>query len=150
MSTTTTTTTQQKEVPANAEVGWQVLSNDQGTKYRVKAEEYDLAEESASSDAPAASGPPFKDVKVTWRFGTEGAPDKDVQEQTSITWYKLAKAPWYSPYTYELTIVAKDTYNFKFTDMEPDTYSLDVYQNAGSHYVQYSSKNPTIVSISGS
>ncbi|KAH7036045.1 uncharacterized protein B0I36DRAFT_373282 [Microdochium trichocladiopsis] len=137
------------EVPANANVGWQDLSSNQGEKYRVKAENYDLADEASNGDAVAASGPQFKNVQVRWEVGTQGAPIKEVQEKTSITYYKLSKAPWWSPFKYELTITAKDTYDFRFTDEEPDTYKIDVYQNAGSHYVQYDSPRPTIVSISG-
>lgn len=140
---------QQGEIPAGAEVGWQQQTTDNDAKYRVKADDYDIEEAAGSGDAPAASGASFKDVAVNWRVGTQGAPSKDVQEVTSITYYSLKKAPWYSVFTYELTIIAKDTYKFQFTDEEPDTYTLDVYQNSGSHYVQYSSKAPTIVKISG-
>lgn len=67
----------------------------------------------------------------------------------SITYYKLGKAPWYSPYTYELTIHATDTYDFISTDESADSYGLNVYQNGRPHYVQYRSGKPTIVSISG-
>lgn len=140
---------QQEAVPADAHVGWQEQTSGNDAKYVVKADEYDIEEAAGSGDAPAASGPSFSDVGVNWRVGTEGAPSKDVQEQTSITYYRLKKAPWYSIYTYELTIVAKDTYKFSFTDEEPDTYTIDVYQNSGSHFVQYNSKAPTIVRISG-
>lgn len=72
-----------------------------------------------------------------------------MQEQTSISYYSLEKAPWYSVYSYELTIVAQDTYDFQFVDQEFDTYSLRIYQNSGSHIVEFNSNSPTIVQISG-
>ncbi|KAJ1324701.1 hypothetical protein MN608_09404 [Microdochium nivale] len=140
---------QKGEIPEGAQIGWQERTTGNKAKYQVKAEEYNIEEAAGSGDGPAASGPSFSNVAVNWRVGTEGAPSEEVQETTSITYYRLKKAPWYSVYTYELTIFAKDTYNFKFTDEEPDSYTIDVYQNSGSHFVQYSSKAPTIVKISG-
>ncbi|KAH6680103.1 hypothetical protein F5X68DRAFT_234620 [Plectosphaerella plurivora] len=140
----------QSEIPGDAEVGWQEKTTGNDAKYRVKAEDYDIQEADGSGDGPEASGPAFSNVAVNWVVGTQGVPSDQVQQQTSITYYTLKKAPWWSIYTYELTITATDTYDYKFTDASGDTYTLDVWQNSGSHYVQYRSDAPTIVSISGS
>lgn len=83
-----------------------------------------------------ASGPIFSNVKVDWDAGTSGAPSADVQNTTAITWYKLDKAPWYSIYTWQLTINCTDTYNYQFTDATNDSYSLDVYSTSTSHEVE--------------
>ncbi|KAG7422249.1 hypothetical protein ACKAV7_000155 [Fusarium commune] len=139
------------QVPSDAEQGWNQLSSNNGADYRVKASDYDINDKPAdSADEPSASGPSFKNVKVHWTVGSEGVPSEDVQDETGITWYKLDKAEWWSPYTYKLTIVAKDTYNYVFYDESGDYYTLGVWQNAGTHSVEYRSGKPTIVSISGS
>lgn len=140
---------QESEVPKGAKEGWLDEESDNNVKYAVKAAEYDISKVSKEGNAPDASGPSFKDVSVYWTVGSSGAPSTDVQNRTSITWYKLEKAPWYSPYQYELTFNAKDTYHFYFTDEEPDTYGVNVFQNGGSHFVQYRSAKPTIVKITG-
>ena len=137
-------------IPQDAEVGWQELASSKGEKYRVKASDYEIGDKPAGTeDEPSASGPSFKDVEVYWTVGSEGAPSQDVQNRTAITWYKFSKAPWYSVYTYRLTISTKDTYNYTFWDQEPDYYKLDVWQNSGTHTVEFSSGSPTIVRISG-
>lgn len=61
----------------------------------------------------------------------------------------MKKAPWWSVYTYELTFNTRDTYNYYFGDQTNDAYNVNVYQNAGTHVVNYSSDAPTIVKISG-
>ena len=141
---------QQKEAPADANVGWQDLKSEKGDGYRVKASEYDISASAQETDAPAASGPSFSGVSVNWTYGTSGAPSNDVQNRTAITWYKLDKAEWWSPFQYKLTINCSDSYDYEFKDGTGDTYKLNVWQNAGSHEVEYRSSNPTIVSISGS
>ncbi|KAF5673254.1 hypothetical protein FDENT_10347 [Fusarium denticulatum] len=139
------------QVPPDAEVGWNQLSSNNGASYRVKASDYDIADKPADSgDEPAATGPSFNNVKVHWTVGSEGAPSQDVQDETAITWYKLEKAEWWSPFSYKLTISTKDTYNYVFHDESGDGYTLGVWQNAGTHSVEYSSGKPTIISISGS
>ncbi|KXJ85352.1 hypothetical protein Micbo1qcDRAFT_198870 [Microdochium bolleyi] len=146
-------TSQLPEHHPETTTGWQEESSGNGEKYRVKAEAYDLAEEVArGTHTIAASGPSFDNVAVDWKVGTEGVTTKEVQERTSIIFYKLAKIPFPTPWPlpqYELTIIAKDSYHFYFTDGEPDTYGLNVIQNVGSHYLQYRSSSPNIVKISG-
>ena len=96
-------------------------------------------------------GSSFKDVKVYWTVDSSGAPSTDVQNQTGITYYKLGKAEWFSPYTWKLTINTNSTYDYYFKDQSPgDPYEINVYQNAGTHEVEYRSDQPNIVSISGS
>ena len=141
---------QQKEAPADANVGWQDLKSKKGEGYRVKASDYDISTSAKEADAPAASGPSFSDVAVYWTVGSSGAPSNDVQNRTAITWYKLETAAWWSIFKYKLTINCADTYNYRFTDQEPDTYGLDVFGNSGSHSLEYRSNSPTIVKISGS
>ena len=142
---------QQKEASADANVGWQDLKSEKGEAYRVKASDYDIASASAeAADAPAASGPSFSDVAVNWTVGSSGTTTSDVQNRTAITWYKLERAELFSIYQYKLTVNCADTYDYKFTDQEPDTYRLNVFQNAGTHSLEYRSHSPTIVKISGS
>ncbi|KAI8159609.1 hypothetical protein K4K49_004010 [Colletotrichum sp. SAR 10_70] len=140
----------QEQPPPDAEVGWQELKTENGNKYRVKADDYDIADRDPDGDEPAAAGPPFKDVEVYWTVGSSGAPSQDVQNKTAITWYRLDKAPWYVYYKYRLTINTNDTYNYEFTDQSPDTYSLGVWQKSVTHTVDFDSSSPTIVKISGS
>lgn len=142
----------QQQEPANANVGWEELKSDKGIEYRVKASDYNIANKPTGEEAnsAASSGPKFSNLSVYWTVGSSGAPSTDVQNKTAITWYKLEKAEWWSTYSYKLTISCKDTYNYTFNDEEPDSYGLNVWQNAGSHSVEYSSSKPTIVSISGS
>lgn len=141
----------QKQVPADANVGWEEMKSQKGEKYRVKADDYDIAAKPTDeeADATAANGPSFDDVSVYWTVGTSGAPSLDVQNKTAITWYKLEYAEWYSYFKYKLTFSCIDKYNYKFKDQEPDTYACNVWQNPGTHSVEYDSKAPTIVSISG-
>ena len=140
---------QKKEVPADAQTGWVDSKSKTGQGFRVKASEYDISTATKKHVAALAHGPAFKDVEVYWTLGSSGAPTQDVQNRTGITWYKLAEAPWYSPWDHELTINTTKTYNYHFTDQWPDTYDLNVFINGGSHYVQYDSGKPTIVKISG-
>lgn len=142
----------QKQAPPNANVGWEELKSDKGNEYRVKASDYNIAEKPTGEEAnsAAASGPKFSNVPVRWTVGSSGAPSSDVQNQTAITWYKLKKAEWWSPFQYKLTINCNDTYDYDFKDEEPDSYRVNVLQNSGSHSVEYRSDAPTIVSISGS
>jgi len=139
-------------IPADANVGWEELKSSSGAKYRVKAADYDITDKPTDeANETEASGPSFKDVRVNWKLGTEGVPDEDVQRRTAITWYKLAEAEWYSPFKYKLTINCKDTYCYFFTDKDepkPDKYMLNVFQNPGTHSLEFGSKNPTITSIS--
>ncbi|KAF4985856.1 hypothetical protein FGRMN_11072, partial [Fusarium graminum] len=138
----------QESVPNDANVGWQDLETNNGAKYAVKADDYDIADRPAStSDEISARGPDFSDVSVNWGTHTSGAPPQDIQDKTGITWYSLNKAPWYRPYTWRLTINVNDTYNYVFKDQSGDTYSLSTWQ-LGTHTVDYSSDNPTIISIS--
>jgi hypothetical protein len=140
----------EQQAPADANIGWEDLKSNQGENYRVKASEYDIADRPfGPEDEPAASGPPFN-VQVNWPVGSEGAPSEEVQDKTAITYYKLEKAPWYSLFKYKLTIITQDTYNYNFYDQEPDSYNLNIWQTAGSHTVEFNSKNPTITSITGS
>ena len=142
---------EQQQAPPDANVGWAELKSDNDQSYRVKASDYDITEKPvAEANSVAASGPSFSDVSVYWTVGTSGAPSTDVQNRTAITWYKLEKAEWYSPYQYKLSINCSDTYDYKFTDSSPDTYTLNVFQNPGTHEVEYRSGSPTITSISGS
>ncbi|KAG9853768.1 hypothetical protein KCU98_g2810, partial [Aureobasidium melanogenum] len=137
-------------VPADANVGWEELQSSSGSRYRIKASNYDIADKPTDeANIAEASGPSFQDLPVNWHYGTEGAPSQDIQNRTAITWYKLQKAEWYSPFSYKLTINCKDTYTYRFTDETGDTYKLDVWQNSGTHSVEYSSDKPTIVKISG-
>ncbi|MCJ1282092.1 hypothetical protein MMC26_001415 [Xylographa opegraphella] len=142
----------QKQAPADANVGWEELKTDEGHAYRVKATDYNIADKPTGEELNSAdaSGPKFKDVAVYWTVGSSGAPSVDVQNKTAITWYKLETAEWWSPYQYKLTINCTDHYDYYFTDESPDSYELDVWQNSGSHEVEYRSSKPTIVKISGS
>ena len=140
------------QAPEDANVGWEELKSNKGQEYRIKASDYDIADKPTSEGehSVAASGPNFSDVPVHWTVGSSGAPSTDVQDKTAITWYKLEKAELLSIFQYKLTINCNDTYNYKFTDQSSDTYTLDVWQNAGTHSLEYSSSRPIIVSISGS
>ena len=142
----------QQQAPADANVGWEELKSEKGNDYRVKASEYNIADKPTGEEANtvAASGPSFSNVSVYWTVGSSGAPSSDVQNKTAITWYKLEKAEWYSPFQYKLTINCNDTYDYTFNDQEPDSYELNIWQNPGSHSVEYRSSKPIIVSISGS
>ena len=140
---------QHNKLPKEAITGWDDLKSKGGNEYRVKALDYDISTE-GDGKTPDAKGPSFKDVAVYWTVGTSGAPSIDVQNKTAITWYKLDYAEWWSPYKYKLSINTLDTYDYYFTDQSPDSYQLNVYQNAGTHEVEYRSDKPAIVSISGS
>lgn len=142
----------QQQAPADANVGWEELKSDKGQAYRVKASDYNIADKPVGEEAnaAAASGAGFSKVSVNWTVGSSGAPSSDLQDKTAITWYKLEEAEWFSPYKYKLTINCKDTYDYTFFDKASDAYSISVWQNAGSHSVEYRSDNPTIVSVSGS
>ncbi|KAK1673271.1 hypothetical protein BDP55DRAFT_634213 [Colletotrichum godetiae] len=137
-----------EQAPPDAEIGWQELETDNGGSYRVKADEYDISDP-VEADECAASGPPFSNVQANWTVGSEGAPPDDVQNQTATTWYKLKQAPWYSIYKWRLTINVQDTYDYSFTDKSGDSYRLNVLTLSETHYVDYDSSDPTIVSISG-
>lgn len=103
--------TDQEQKPADADVGWAELKPSEGDTYRAKASDYNIAEiPEAEANEFAASGPSFSNVSVYWTVGTEGSPSTDVQNQTAITWYKLAKTPWWNVvFTYELSFNTKDT-----------------------------------------
>ncbi|KAG9506589.1 hypothetical protein J7337_000122 [Fusarium musae] len=135
------------QAPSDAKVGWNQLLSNNGAPYRVKASDYDIADKPA--DSADESGPNFENVKVYWTVGSEGVTSRDVQYETGITWYKLDWAELRSPFTYKLTIVAQDTYNYVFYDETGDGYTLGVWQGARTHNVEYGSRKPTIVSISG-
>lgn len=139
----------QEQPPADANVGWQELKSEKGEKFRVKASDYDISDPPEGGDAPSASGPKFNGVSVNWRVGTSGNTSSEVRNKTAITWYKLEKAPWWSIYTYRLSINCEDTYNYRFYDEEPDNYDINVWNNAGTHTVEFKSERPTIVSVSG-
>ncbi|KAL8782841.1 MAG: hypothetical protein Q9195_009562 [Heterodermia aff. obscurata] len=143
---------EEQQAPPDANVGWAEMKSDKGDGYRVKASDYDISDKTINEEANsvAASGPKFDNVSVYWTVGSSGAPSQDVQNRTAITWYKLEKAEWYSPYQYKLSFNCADTYNYSFKDQEPDTYGVNVFQNPGTHSVEYRSKAPIIVSISGS
>ena len=132
--------------------GFFTLKSEAGKEYGVKADDYNIAEKANDTEANVAnaSGPKFDNVAVYWTVGSSGYPSQDVQNKTAITWYKLEKAPLLSWFQYTLTINCNDTYDYKFTDQEPDTYGLSVWSNSGTHYVSYRSSAPTIVKISGS
>ena len=133
-------------------VGWEELKSDKDQEYRVKASDYNIADKPTGEGehSVAASGPSFKDVFVYWIVDTSGAPSTDIQNKTAITWYKLERTNRFSVFQYRLSIKCSDTYDYKFTDQSPDTYTLDVWQNAGTHILEYRSSEPTIRSISGS
>ncbi|KAK4930442.1 hypothetical protein LTR66_016106 [Elasticomyces elasticus] len=142
---------QKGEIPAGANDSLKELKDSAGNSFRVKAADYDINEKpTGEAHQTDASGPKFTGQSVYWTTGSSGNTTTDVSNKTSITWYKLGKAPWYSPYTWELTINCTDTYDFEFHDESGDKYELNVYLNSGSHYVQYSSGQPTITSIDGS
>lgn len=127
---------------------WQYrpLNENSGT-YRVKAEEYDISDDHNGEEG-AASGPPFN-VQVDWTVGSEGEPSEYVQNQATIGWCKLSKAPWWSMYTYRLTFQSDDNYNFSFTDKSNNSYSLNKWADSHVHFLEFNSSDPTIVSISG-
>ena len=141
-----------QQAPEDANVGWEELKSDKDQDYRVKASDYNIADKPTGEGehSVAASGPSFSNVSVYWTVGSSGATSTDVQNKTAITWYKLEKASLFSIYQYKLSVNCSDTYNYKFTDQEPDTYTLNVWQNSGTHSLEYRSSGPTIVSISGS
>ncbi|KPM43291.1 hypothetical protein AK830_g3277 [Neonectria ditissima] len=140
----------QEQAPADANVGWQDLTSDKGQTYRVKASDYDIGDKPTDDgDAVAASGPKFASVPVRWTVGSSGSTSDEVRNKTAITWYKLDKAPWYSPKKYRLSINVEDTYDYRFFDEEPDYYGISVWQTAGTHTVEFDSDRPTIVSVSG-
>lgn len=135
--------------PETGNAGWFEPKN---VEYRVKAEDYDIKEAAEDSkDSPNASGEPFS-VGCDWNVNSEGTPDQGFQERTGITWWKIEKAPWYSPFTWQLTFNCRDSYHYIFTD-ETDSsggsYHVDVYVN-GVHSVQYRSDRPKIHKVSGS
>ena len=43
-----------------------------------------------------------------------------------------------------------DTYRYRFTDQEPDTYKLNVWQDSGPYSLEYRLSDTFIVSTSGS
>ncbi|WAO95815.1 Hypothetical protein NCS54_01345900 [Fusarium falciforme] len=141
---------EQGQAPADANIGWQELKSSTGQTYRVKAADYDIGNKPEDeNNIVAASGPKFPAVKVHWEVGTSGNTDDETRDRTAITWYKLEKAPWYSPKQWRLTIACEDTYNYRFFDEEPDYYDLNVWLTSGTHWVEYDSERPTIVSVSG-
>ncbi|KAK1709714.1 hypothetical protein CaCOL14_012404 [Colletotrichum acutatum] len=136
-----------EQAPPDAELGWLDLENENGEMYRIKAEEYDISEDH-DEDEGAASGPPFV-VQADWTVGSDGEPSGDVQNQATIGWYQLSKAPWWSMYTYRLTFQSEDNYNFSFTDKSNNSYSLNKWAGSYVHLLEFNSSDPTIVSISG-
>ncbi|KAM6510878.1 hypothetical protein FSOLCH5_011324 [Fusarium solani] len=141
---------EQGQVPADANIGWQELKSSTGQTYRVKAADYDIGDKPEDeNNIVAASGPKFSSVKVHWEVGTSGNTDDETRDRTAITWYKLEKAPISSPKQWRLTIACEDTYNYRFFDEEPDYYDLNVWLTSGTHWVEYNSERPTIVSVSG-
>ncbi|KAI1323313.1 hypothetical protein F5Y16DRAFT_350352 [Xylariaceae sp. FL0255] len=137
-----------QKAPESAQMGWAKLESDSGKDYNVKASDYDMNDEVKDKDSLNANGPSFQ-IDVNWTFPSSGSPDQEFQNKTGITWYKLDKAPWYSLKKYRLTIACKDTYNYSFTDKEPDTYWLNVWATSSTHTVEYDSRNPDIVKITG-
>jgi hypothetical protein len=142
---------EQLQAPADAKLGWAEMTSDNGGDYRVKASDYDIADQpdGEGGNVTAANGPTFLDEPVNWSCPSSGTPSQEFQNKTGITWYKLDKAPWYSPKKYRLTISCKDSYNYSFTDESPDTYWLNVFMTSTTHSVEYDSARPTIVKISG-
>ena len=140
----------EQQAPADANVGWKNSDSTNSQNYRLKASDYNIADKLTNIDTGlvAADGPKFSKVTVNWPVGSSGAPSEDVQEKTAITWYSLDKAEWYSPFSYKLTINTIDTYDYHFEDASYDYYELNVFQT-GVHEVEYDSKNPNIISISG-
>lgn len=144
-------TVKQDTVPTDANVGWVDLVSSNGDKFRVKAVDYDMSKKpDGEAHVVDANGPHFENVSVYWTAGSSGAPSDDVRNKTAITWYKLDKAPWYSIYTWQLTINCNDSYNYYFTDGTGDTYNLNVFFTSTTHEVEFNSSDPTIISISGS
>lgn len=131
---------------SDSEFSWQDCTSRNDAAYRCKATEYDIVE--ASADEVDASGPPFRSADVNWAVGSEGAPTRDIQDITAIIWYKFSKAPSDSPYQYQLTIAARDTYRYNFSTNE-DSYDLIVSQDGGTHMLEFNSSSPTINRIAG-
>lgn len=138
-----------QNVPESTEGGWQELTNNNGEKFMVKAENYDISAQN-NNDAVAASGPPFDNLRVGWNPNNEGVTTEEVQETTGITYWKLQKSPWWNKlFQWQLTISTRDTYHYYFTDASGHVEDLNVYQNAGTHWISWNSPNPEVVLISG-
>lgn len=79
----------------------------------------------------------------------------EVQQIAAITRYKLNPNPQPDPenppviwYEYTLSFTNTEHYDYYFTDKTNDHYENNTYRN-GDHFIQYSSDDPTIVSITG-
>ena len=95
---------------------------------------------------PAVPAAPSADeVKVDWKTGTSGNPDKTVQDKTGIVWYSLHdNRP--SAFHWRLDISTIRKYDYYFVDESGDRYRINVFV-PGSHYVRYNSNEPNIVKI---
>jgi hypothetical protein len=90
-------------------------------------------------------------IDVDWKFsdGTYTRLSPELRKKTGIIQYALHKNPPPAYFDYILEIDEEESeYTYRFTDGEPDTYSLNC-SLPGHHYIKFDSKSPDIKKIEG-
>jgi hypothetical protein len=89
-------------------------------------------------------------IDVDWPLSGGWVKMSDEQRQhTGIIQYRFQKNDGNWVYDYILEVETEfENYDYKFTDGEPDEYSVNA-KFKGNHSVKFNSKNPTIRQVSG-
>ena len=135
-------------------IEFEEYTNDQGEKFRVgrpKGSVEAKAKADASiNDNVGSHGASFSNVKVNWSPPNADYTDSALASQIGITHWNVTDGG--SIYKYRLTFNCNQTYDYYFqdaTNTSSGQYECNVWQS-GTHYVDYNSSQPTIVSVSGS
>lgn len=99
---------------------------------------------------PAHGEPEAFSIGVNWPVADAFvATSTEVYDVAGISKYELKKNAWWNYYDYCLWIDNNVNYTYSFQDETGDVYKLTTLIH-GEHYVQYDSKKPTIIKVSGS
>ena len=137
-------------------VQWEDATSKKGKPYRTNKDK-------ASDTEKGEHKPALKDkhdftIQVNWPVTVSGdwvPTSPDVQRIAAITRYKLVPNPPPDPeqpppiwYEYTLSFTNTEHYDYYFADKTNDHYECNTYIDR-DHFIQYSSEDPTIVSITG-
>ena len=128
-------------------------TNDQGEKFcigRPKGSAEVKAKIDASDDDKVGSHGASFNVNVNWSPPNSGYTDSGFASQTGITHWNVINGG--SVFTYRITFDCNQTYDYFFQDATNEKsgkYECNVWKS-GTHYVDYNSSKPDIISVSGS
>ena len=135
-------------------IQWEEATSKRGKSYRVDKQKTGDAEN--GKHKPALMDKHDFTIQVNWPVTDSGdwvTTSSEVQRIAAITRYKLIRNPPPGPsediwFEYTLMFTNIEHYDYYFTDKTGDHYENNTFINR-DHVIQYSSDDPTIVSITG-